>query len=57
LEREKGKHGRLLVDTGFTKLYPEYWSLAGQARYIVNAIVWLVDIEGRFVEQEDKSSK
>jgi len=40
--------GRVIVDTGFTKLYPTYWSTAGQARYIVNACVWLVDVERRF---------
>jgi len=56
LEREKGKHGRLLVDSGFTKLYPAFWSLAGQARYIINAIIWLVDIEGRFYEQKEKKN-
>jgi len=39
LDREEGKHGRLLVDTGFTKLYSQYWSLAGQSRYIINCIV------------------
>jgi len=40
--------GRVIVDTGFTKLYPQFWSTAGQARYIVNACVWLVDVERRF---------
>jgi len=40
--------GRVIVDTGFTKLYPDFWSTAGQARYVVNACVWLVDVERRF---------
>jgi len=43
--------GRLIVDTGFTKLGKNYWASAGQARYVVNASVWLTDVEGRF-EQE-----
>jgi len=40
--------GRIVVDTGWTKLYESYWGSAGQARYVVNACVWLVDMEGRF---------
>jgi hypothetical protein len=40
--------GRIVVDTGFTKLFSNYWASAGQARYVVNASVWLVDLEGRF---------
>jgi len=39
--------GRIVVDTGFTKLYRRFWATAGQARYVVNATVWLVDLEGR----------
>jgi hypothetical protein len=41
------EHGRVLVDTGFTKLYCS-WEAAGQARYVVNATVYLVDVERRF---------
>eukprot|EP01089_Gocevia_fonbrunei_P012088 TRINITY_DN2765_c0_g1_i2.p1 TRINITY_DN2765_c0_g1~~TRINITY_DN2765_c0_g1_i2.p1 ORF type:complete len:377 (+),score=72.13 TRINITY_DN2765_c0_g1_i2:705-1835(+) len=48
--------GRIVVDTGFTKLFPAYWSKAGQARYIVNATVWLVDIEGRYDAKNEGSS-
>jgi len=40
------KAGRILVDTGFTKLYMQ-WTTAGQSRYVVNASVWLVDVENR----------
>jgi hypothetical protein len=40
--------GRVVVDTGFTKLYPEFWVSEGQARYVVNACVYLIDVEGRF---------
>jgi len=39
--------GRIVVDSGWTKLYHSYWASAGQARYVVNATVWLVDLEGR----------
>jgi len=41
------EHGRVLVDTGFTKLYLQ-WDGAGQARYVVNGTVYLVDVERRF---------
>jgi len=40
--------GRVIVDTGFTKLYKDFWTTAGQPRYVVNASVYLVDVEGRF---------
>jgi hypothetical protein len=39
-------HGRIVVDNGFTKLYMQ-WNSAGQARYVVNATVYLVDVESR----------
>jgi len=41
------EHGRVLLDTGFTKLYNN-WNSAGQARYVVNVTVYLVDVERRF---------
>lgn len=41
------EHGRVLVDSGFTKLYCS-WDSAGQARYVVNGTVYLVDVERRF---------
>jgi len=44
--------GRILVDSGWTKLYSSYWASAGQARYVVNATVWLIDLEGRFGTNE-----
>eukprot|EP01106_Pelomyxa_sp_JSP_P014818 TRINITY_DN4855_c0_g1_i1.p1 TRINITY_DN4855_c0_g1~~TRINITY_DN4855_c0_g1_i1.p1 ORF type:complete len:415 (-),score=64.15 TRINITY_DN4855_c0_g1_i1:181-1257(-) len=40
--------GRVIVDTGYTKLFSSYWRSEGQARYVVNACVYLVDVEGRF---------
>jgi hypothetical protein len=40
-ERE-GK--RLVIDTGFTRLYCN-WDDAGTARYIINSCVWLVNME------------
>jgi len=46
MERSK-EGGRVVVDTGFTKLYLN-WQAAGQARYVINSCVYLVDIEGRF---------
>lgn len=42
----QGKTGRLVLDMGFTKLYMQ-WTSAGQSRYIVNSIVWLIDLEAR----------
>jgi len=40
--------GRIVVDTGWTKLYDDNWASAGQARYVVNATVWLLNLEGKF---------
>jgi len=42
-----GVHGRVVLDNGFTKLYMS-WDSAGQARYVVNATVYLLDVEHRF---------
>src|SRR5690348_13761448 len=53
MERSE-KGGRVVVDSGFTKLFPQYWKTAGQARYVVNACVYLVDVEGRFGTEEKK---
>lgn len=47
------EHGRVLVDNGFTKLYMS-WDSAGQARYVVNGTVYLVDVERRFDPQNIK---
>jgi hypothetical protein len=41
------EHGRVLVETGYTKLYYR-WDSAGQSRYLVNGTVYLVDVERRF---------
>lgn len=38
------KVGRIVVDTGFTKLFVS-WDTAGTERYIVNASIWLVGTE------------
>jgi len=40
--------GRIVVDSGWTKMYQTYWASAGQSRYVVNACVWLVDVEKKF---------
>ncbi|KAL6063483.1 CAZy families GT2 protein (Fragment), variant 3 [Balamuthia mandrillaris] len=40
------RKGRIVVDTGFTKLWTE-WDRAGTHRYICNATVWLLGIEER----------
>eukprot|EP00696_Hemimastix_kukwesjijk_P018900 gnl/Hemi2/7997_TR2755_c0_g1_i1.p1 gnl/Hemi2/7997_TR2755_c0_g1~~gnl/Hemi2/7997_TR2755_c0_g1_i1.p1 ORF type:complete len:405 (+),score=144.48 gnl/Hemi2/7997_TR2755_c0_g1_i1:126-1340(+) len=47
MERSE-KGGRVVLDTGWTKLYQNFWTTAGQPRYVVNACVWLADIEARF---------
>jgi len=47
-------HGRVIVDTGFTKLYCS-WESAGQARYVVNATVYLVDVDRRFDPENIKN--
>lgn len=39
---------RVLIDGGFTRLYPDRWSrTAGTARLVVNAACWLFNYEGR----------
>jgi len=48
---ESGQHvekgfGRIVVDTGFTKLWLE-WNSAGTERYICNATVWLLGLDYR----------
>jgi len=44
-EAERGS-GRIVLDTGFTKLWKN-WEYAGTARYICNATVWLLGLEYR----------
>eukprot|EP01132_Coremiostelium_polycephalum_P008234 gene8234-10120_t len=39
--------GRIVVDTGYTKLLDEFFS-AGIERYIKNACVWLLNLDHRF---------
>jgi len=46
-------HGRVIVDTGFTKLAKNNWG--GQERYVVNACVWLTNIEKRYGEKEPEA--
>ena len=38
------RHGRVIADTGFTKLYCDFDS-AGTARYVTNAAVWLLGLD------------
>ena len=45
------KGGRILVDCGFTKLYCHF-DTSGTARYIVNAVVWLLDLDTKIVDEE-----
>jgi len=42
LEKKNGC-GRVIIDSGWTKLYSSNWSTVGQSRYVVNACVWLLD--------------
>jgi len=44
VESQEGR-GRVMVDTGFTKMYSQFWRSSGQSRYVVNACVYLCDIE------------
>jgi len=43
-------NGRVILDTGFTKMYAGYWESAGQSRYVINSAVYLIDVERRFGE-------
>ena len=36
---------RVVVDTGFTKMWPGYWNNEGVGRYITNAICWLAGFQ------------
>jgi len=40
------KFGRIVLDTGFTKLWKE-WNTEGNPRYICNATVWLLGLDYR----------
>jgi len=42
IEKNDGR-GRVILDSGWTKLYKFGWSTVGQYRYVVNACVWLLD--------------
>jgi len=42
IEKQNGC-GRVIIDSGWTKLYNFNWSTVGQSRYVVNACVWLLD--------------
>jgi len=45
----ESKRGRVVVDTGFTKLWVQ-WKSAGTARYFGNAAVWLLGLDYRLQE-------
>ena len=36
---------RAIVDGGYTRLYNEFWGLAGTERFVVNCAAWLANIE------------
>ena len=36
---------RAILDTGYTKLFAQFWDSEGTARYVVNAASWLVNVE------------
>jgi len=42
IEKKNGC-GRVIIDSGWTKLYNTNWKSVGQSRYVVNACVWLMD--------------
>ncbi len=45
---EPENKGRVVVDCGFTKLWPTYWAqTAGTERYVRNAAVWLLALDYR----------
>ena len=41
---ENENHGRIIIDTGFTKLFEAYWANAGTHQYVSNANVWLTGL-------------
>jgi len=45
---ESENAGRIIVDCGFSKLYPNYWmTTAGTGRYVRNIAVWLLGLDWR----------
>jgi len=50
-----GECGRVIVDTGYTKLDRGSWG--GQERYVVNSCVWLTNVERRYGIQEPQPTK
>jgi len=44
--------GPVIVDCGFTKLYGS-WEEAGTSRYVINACIWLLDLEHNIVMGND----
>lgn len=38
------KHGRIVIDCSFTKLYKSYWESGQNAQYMYNANLWLTGI-------------
>jgi hypothetical protein len=40
----EGRHGRVIIDCGFTKLFESRWDSAGTARYVKNAACWLTGL-------------
>ena len=45
---------RILIDGGFTRLYPDRWDrTAGTARFVTNAASWLFNFEGKWEHHKD----
>ena len=48
---DEPRRGRIVVDTGFTKMYTEFFNTtAGNDRYVRNVAVWLLAIDRRLKE-------
>ena len=39
---------RMVLNTGFTRMWPSWWESTGTARYVINSVVWLVNRENDF---------
>ncbi len=46
------ERGRVVIDTGFTKMYSEFFNTtAGNDRYVRNVAVWLLGIDERLAKK------
>eukprot|EP01133_Synstelium_polycarpum_P012798 gene12798-15019_t len=43
--QDKDNHRRIMMDTGFTRVFDECWDTAGTSRFVTNCAGWLANLE------------